>query len=99
MMRRRDALLGVALLPIGFAAARAAPTPLSQPVHLTVGVAKVAHLAPMLTLVQDLGPLGVSVEYAEFAPLCRQPHRDRQRVAGRGGHGRWGSAVVAEPGG
>jgi sulfonate transport system substrate-binding protein len=74
MITRRQALftasaqLAWASLP--FAAlpstALAAPTPLPTPVTLKIGVAKVAHLAPMLTLPADLAPLGVTVDYAEF---------------------------------
>jgi sulfonate transport system substrate-binding protein len=57
-----------AAAPLALSAARAwaAPAPLGQPVTLKVGVAKVAHLAPLLTLPADLAPQGITLDYAEF---------------------------------
>jgi sulfonate transport system substrate-binding protein len=70
MIGRRHALLGTASVPFAVSAAvrgaHAAPAKLATPVDLAVGVAKVAHLAPFATLVQDLAPLGVRVNYSEF---------------------------------
>ena len=69
-MNRRDLLAAVpaaALMRPAWAAGPiAAPAPLPSPVKLTVGVAKVAHLAPFADLVAVLAPMGVQVEYAEF---------------------------------
>ncbi len=72
-MKRRHLLASLAALPAAsairpaMAAGLAAqPAPLSTPVKLTVGVAKVAHLAPFADLPAVLAPMGVEVDYAEF---------------------------------
>ena len=69
-MNRRHLLAALAAVP-ALGTARAAgliapPAPLPAPVKLTVGVAKVAHLAPFLDLPAVLAPMNVEVSYAEF---------------------------------
>lgn len=72
-MNRRHLLAGLAALPVlgairpaSAATLMAAPPPLASPVKLTVGVAKVAHLAPLADLPAVLAPMGVELSYAEF---------------------------------
>lgn len=71
-MNRRDLLALLAATPaIGMvrpanAAGLIPPPPLAAPVKLTIGVAKVAHLAPFLDLPSVLAPMNVQVAYAEF---------------------------------
>ena len=43
-----------------------APEPLPSPVKLTLGAAKVAHLAPLVRVPEILKPLGVELEIVEF---------------------------------
>lgn len=72
LMKRRHLIAGFAALSAGVirpamaAGLAAAPAPLATPVKLTVGVAKVAHLAPLADLPAVLAPMGVEVSYAEF---------------------------------
>ena len=42
------------------------PEPLAEPVTLTVGLAKVAHLAPIATMGDELESLGVKMEIVDF---------------------------------
>ena len=42
------------------------PSPLPQPAKLTVGLAKVAHLAPVFFMGPDLKSMNVEMETAEF---------------------------------
>lgn len=59
------ALTAAAGLPLGAAQADT-PTPLDPPVSLTIGAAKVGHLAPLLRTPEILEPLGVNLEVIEF---------------------------------
>lgn len=67
--RRRLLAAGIALtaaagLPMG--AVADTPAPLDPPVSLTIGAAKVGHLAPLLRTPEILAPLGVNLEVVEF---------------------------------
>jgi len=70
---RRRLMIGAAavgVLPWGSAFAQSTlgpkPSPLPQPVKLTVGLAKVAHLAPVAFMEPDLKSMNVEMEIAEF---------------------------------
>lgn len=64
---RRTLLAAAAALGLGGAPAFAeTPPPLDPPVTLTIGAAKVAHLAPLLRTPEILAPLGVKLEIVEF---------------------------------
>lgn len=65
-LTRRSALLAPLLLPVTAWALPARPAPLPQPVTLTVGAAKVAHLAPMVLIEDDLAAMGVVLKRVEF---------------------------------
>jgi sulfonate transport system substrate-binding protein len=70
-LSRRSLLLAAGAVPLMSGAARAAglipqPAPLAAPVKLTVGYAKVAHLAPMVDIDKVLAPMGITIELAEF---------------------------------
>lgn len=69
-MQRRTFLSGAAglLLAAGVSAGAMAQTaPLSPPVTLTVGYAKVAHLAPIVMIADTLKAQGVDLKLVEFA--------------------------------
>ena len=61
-----SALALTVLLPITAHAVGPAPTPLSPPVEVTVGYQKVGHLAPIVTLGDELKKLGVNLKLVEF---------------------------------
>lgn len=63
---RRAALLAPLLIPTVAKALSARPAPLPEPVTLTVGAAKVAHLAPMALIADDLKAMGVALKVVEF---------------------------------
>lgn len=70
---RRQLIAGtaaIAALPWGASYAQVAlgpkPSPLPQPVKLTVGLAKVAHLAPVGFMGPELKSMNVEMEIAEF---------------------------------
>lgn len=61
------AAVGIGAGTHGWAApAGAAPAPLPQPAKLSIGILKVAHLAPLAYLQAELKALNVEVEIAEF---------------------------------
>ena len=55
-----------AFLPMAAYAVGPEPAPLSPPVELTFGYQKVGHLAPIVTLSDELKKLGVNVKLVEF---------------------------------
>jgi ABC-type nitrate/sulfonate/bicarbonate transport system substrate-binding protein len=66
VITRRAALLAPLLIPAAARALSARPAPLSSPVALSVGAAKVAHLAPMALIGDDLKAMGVELKVVDF---------------------------------
>ena len=65
-LTRRAVLAAPALLPIAAHALGARPAPLPSPVTLTVGAAKVAHLAPLTLIGDELKAMGVELKLVDF---------------------------------
>lgn len=66
-MRRWFSALALAtLLPITAHAVGPQPAPLSPPVEVTFGYQKVGHLAPIVTLGDELKKLGINLKLVEF---------------------------------
>lgn len=68
-LSRRALLAAGTAIAVSFGAAPVwaeTPTPLDPPVNLTIGAAKVAHLAPLLGTPEILASLGVNLEIVEF---------------------------------
>ena len=63
---RRAALLAPLLIPAAARALAPRPARLPEPVSLTVGAAKVAHLAPMALIAEDLKSMGVELKVVDF---------------------------------
>ena len=61
-----SALALTVLLPITAHAIGPEPTPLSPPVEVTFGYQKVGHLAPIVTLGDELKKLGINLKLVEF---------------------------------
>jgi ABC-type nitrate/sulfonate/bicarbonate transport system substrate-binding protein len=61
-----SALALAALLPVVAHAVGPQPTPLSPPVEVTFGYQKVGHLAPIVTLGDELKKLGINLKLVEF---------------------------------
>jgi len=61
-----SALALAALLPVAAHAVGPQPTPLSPPVEVTFGYQKVGHLAPIVTLGEELKKLGINLKLVEF---------------------------------
>src|SRR6476660_1533174 len=60
------ALAITALLPVAAHAVGPQPAPLSPPVEVTFGYQKVGHLAPIVTLGDELKKLGINLKLVEF---------------------------------
>ena len=61
-----SALAFAALLPVTAHAVGPQPAPLSPPVDVTFGYQKVGHLAPIVTLGDELKKLGINLKLVEF---------------------------------
>ena len=61
-----SALAITALLPVTAHAVGPQPAPLSPPVEVTFGYQKVGHLAPIVTLGDELKKLGINLKLVEF---------------------------------
>ena len=61
-----SALAITALLPVAAHAVGPQPAPLSPPVEVTFGYQKVGHLAPIVTLGDELKKLGINLKLVEF---------------------------------
>lgn len=61
-----SALALAALLPVTAHAVGPEPAPLSPPVEVTFGYQKVGHLAPIVTLPDELKKLGINLKLVEF---------------------------------
>jgi sulfonate transport system substrate-binding protein len=67
MRKWLSALALAAFLPVAAHAVGPQPAPLSPPVDVTFGYQKVGHLAPIVTLGDELKKLGINLKLVEFA--------------------------------
>ena len=65
-MRKGFLALVLAILPATGQAVGPQPAPLSPPVEVTFGYQKVGHLAPIVTLSDELKKLGINLKLVEF---------------------------------
>jgi len=89
-----------AFLPVVAHAVGPQPAPLSPPVEVTFGYQKVGHLAPIVTLADELKKLGINLKLVEFvryadartALLARAQKRDVANLYWLAAA--WGSAIA-----